>query len=235
MLNFKLIAIRLGEGLKYETTINEVNRIAHGIFDFKGKDHPVESITSSRSQLIYNWVMTLADQPIEEESKKKLLEEFIDNLVSLDSQLRRELAQLLDDKLFPAFWSQIHPLIAEVARDKFEHGYYADAVETALKEVNRRVKRYYRKKNGRELDGASLMRSALSPKKPTIVLGDLATETGRNIQQGYMEIFAGSMIGIRNPKAHDNIVIDRNHAIHLVFLASLLMHKLDEAGVIREG
>jgi len=43
-----------------------------------------------------------------------------------------------------------------------------------------------------------------------------------------MQIFAGAMTGIRNPKAHANIVIDRNRAIHLLFLASLLFFKLDE-------
>ena len=45
-----------------------------------------------------------------------------------------------------------------------------------------------------------------------------------------MEIFAGAMTGIRNPKAHSNIIdIDEKRAIHLIYLASLLMYKLDEA------
>ncbi len=46
-----------------------------------------------------------------------------------------------------------------------------------------------------------------------------------------MELFSGSMIGIRNPKAHANISITKERAIHFIFLASLLMYKLDEAGV----
>ena len=48
-------------------------------------------------------------------------------------------------------------------------------------------------------------------------------------QLGYMEIFAGTMTGIRNPKAHSNIVIDEERGTHLLYLASLLMYKLDEA------
>jgi hypothetical protein len=51
------------------------------------------------------------------------------------------------------------------------------------------------------------------------------------MQQGYMQIFAGSMTGIRNPKAHENISIDSVRAVHFLFLASLLMAKLDEANV----
>ncbi|MBI5642543.1 MAG: hypothetical protein HY954_03600 [Deltaproteobacteria bacterium] len=35
------------------------------------------------------------------------------------------------------------------------------------------------------------------------------------------------MTGIRNPKAHNNIDIDENRAVHFIFLASLLMDKLD--------
>ncbi|MBA7577516.1 hypothetical protein ES708_19369 [subsurface metagenome] len=43
-----------------------------------------------------------------------------------------------------------------------------------------------------------------------------------------MQIFSGAMTGIRNPKAHENITIDSQRAIHFLFLASLLMFKIDE-------
>ncbi len=43
-----------------------------------------------------------------------------------------------------------------------------------------------------------------------------------------MQIFAGTMLAIRNPKAYNNIVIDRSRAIHFLYLASLLMGKYDE-------
>ena len=37
------------------------------------------------------------------------------------------------------------------------------------------------------------------------------------------------MTGIRNPNAHENLTIDEKRAIHLIFFASLLMFKIDEA------
>jgi len=37
------------------------------------------------------------------------------------------------------------------------------------------------------------------------------------------------MTGIRNPKAHANVEIRHERAVHFLFLASLLMFKLDEA------
>ena len=73
------------------------------------------------------------------------------------------------------------------------------------------------------------MHQAFSPKKPVIILDDLSTETGRNTQQGYMEIFAGAMMGIRNPKAHANITISPERGLQFLVLASLLMSKLDES------
>jgi uncharacterized protein (TIGR02391 family) len=125
-------------------------------------------------------------------------------------------------------WQLIHSRIAEVARSRFESGHYADSIEAALKEINSVVKEIVRLETDRELDGAALMLDAVSPKKPVIRIGDLSTETGRNVQQGYMQIYAGVMTGIRNPGAHENLEIDKSTASHLLMLASLLMWKLDE-------
>ncbi len=127
------------------------------------------------------------------------------------------------------FWSIIHNNIASVAKKRFEDGHYADAAESAFKEINKRVKEIVKTKAGEELDGVSLMFRAFPSKNPVILLDELSSETGRNIQDGYMHIFAGAMMGIRNPKAHENVNISKERAIHFIVLASLLMHKLDEA------
>jgi len=126
------------------------------------------------------------------------------------------------------FWDLIHPKILEVSKSRFEANHFADSVEAALKEVNNIVKVIVKQKIDQEYDGADLMNRAFSLQNPIILLDDLSTETGKNIQKGYMQIFAGSMTGIRNPKAHNNITIDRQRAIHFLFLASLLMYKIDE-------
>ena len=99
-------------------------------------------------------------------------------------------------------WLLLHHRVVELAKPRVESGHYADAVESVFKELNAKVKELYLNSGGQELDGVSLMRKAFSPNKPVILLEDLSTETGRNIQQGYMDLFAGSMSGIRNPKAH---------------------------------
>jgi uncharacterized protein (TIGR02391 family) len=128
----------------------------------------------------------------------------------------------------PAFWEDIHPSISRVAKARYDAGQFADCVEAALKEINNLLKEHVRRRTGEEMDGATLMRKAFSPKDPLVVLDDLGTESGRNVQQGYMDLYAGSMTGVRNPKAHANITIDDLRARHFLYLASLLAYRFDE-------
>ncbi len=125
-------------------------------------------------------------------------------------------------------WDMLHRSIVEVAQSRFAAGHMADAVEAALKHVNHAVKSRVKPVLVQDLDGAKLMKRVFSIEHPLLVLGDLTTESGRSMQQGYMEIFAGAMTGIRNPKAHANVEIDEDRAWHFLILASLLMYKLDE-------
>jgi uncharacterized protein (TIGR02391 family) len=126
-------------------------------------------------------------------------------------------------------WSLIHKDIKRVSERRFKDGYYSDAVESAFKEISSRIKQVYKAKKAVELDGKPLMAGAFSPKDPVICLGDTTTQTGRNIQEGYMRIFVGCWMGIRSPKAHEQVEITEERAIHFLFVASLLMSKLDEA------
>jgi len=163
----------------------------------------------------------------------KSVEDIISLLRSAITRIKRNpgfVASKLDRKnnQIDQVWALLHPTVVTLARPRFEAGHYADAVEAVLKELNTAVKLIHKQVANEELDGATLMRKALTPNKPTIVLDDLATDTGRNIQQGHMDLFAGAMVGVRNPKAHGNVVISPERAIHHFFLASLLFQKLDE-------
>lgn len=145
-------------------------------------------------------------------------------LVQLDSLKRKILARENEN-----FWSYVHPQIYQVSKDKFYEKFYADAVESAFKEINARVKSIYLKSRGEEKDGQDLMRQAFSPKKPVLTFESLESESGRNVQEGYMQMFAGAMQGIRNPHAHANMTISREETIKQLIFASLLMTKIDAA------
>lgn len=125
-------------------------------------------------------------------------------------------------------WAIMHPDIVELARPRFEAKLYADAVEAAFKEINVRVKDIYVAKTGNEKDGAGLMLNAFSVQHPVLKLNNLSNQTERDIQDGYMHMFAGAMSAIRNPKAHGNEVISAADALRKIAYASMLMYKLDE-------
>ena len=89
MTNLKLLAIQIGDELKYDTTLKEINRIAGAIFDFECLNFPNDNITSVRAQLVYDWVMTLDKQEISEEEKLSLLNDFIDGVAPEEHSVRR--------------------------------------------------------------------------------------------------------------------------------------------------
>lgn len=132
------------------------------------------------------------------------------------------------------FWSLLHPRVTRLAQRHFDNGLFADAVLTCLRDINTIIKNHVRQAINQELDGAPLMTRAFSVSSPIIAFDDLTAESGRNIQIGYMKIFEGAMIGIRNPKAHANLYPDRNKAIHFLFLSSFMFLKLEETGIIHE-
>ncbi|MBO7466787.1 MAG: TIGR02391 family protein [Bacteroidaceae bacterium] len=131
-----------------------------------------------------------------------------------------------DDREYDV-WALIHPQIAEVSKKRMNDGYYADAVEAACKAVNTRVRDYVQDQTGEELDGAGLMKKAFSPGNPIIKIANVENKSGHDTQQGFMEIFAGVMTGIRNPKAHDNETITKEDALRKLIMISLLMYKID--------
>jgi len=134
-------------------------------------------------------------------------------------------SRILEDVLI---WNNLHPELKALVHQKFKDGHYADAVETAFKSINEKVKLVYFKARKEELDGTKLMHAVFSLNNPIYILDDLSTESGRNIQSGYHKMFAGSMEAIRNPKAHANLKISPQRCIHQLFVASLLLYKIDE-------
>ena len=63
------------------------------------------------------------------------------------------------------------------------------------------------------------MREAFSANRPRLRLNRMQTTTDQNEQRGYMELFAGAMTAIRNPRAHeDRLHDDPETALELLTL-----------------
>jgi len=93
-----------------------------------------------------------------------------------------------------------------------------------------RLNKAVKDKSGTALDGADLMRTVFSANSPVLKLNAFQSQSDKNEQLGYMKIFAGSMTGIRNPRAHQHDLMDDPEvALELLGLANHLMRKLDAA------
>jgi len=238
-VNWKLLATDLGQELTHASTVNEIDRMGQALVSVPKTEHANPAITSVRSQHGYDWVMSVAESNLEESRKREEVAKFAEGLLPPESPVLQSILERLRPRqgcgMSRSLWALLHPSLVKIVRKRFENGHRADAVEAALKGINTRVKRTVLDVTGRELDGADLMRQAFSEKNPVLVLADLTTESGRNTQVGYMQVFAGAMQGIRNPTAHGNLDLPKEEAIHLLFLASLLMFKLDQAQVRKGG
>lgn len=78
-------------------------------------------------------------------------------------------------------------------------------------------------------DGDGAMTTVFSPQKPLAEFCDTSTDTGKNVQKGFMQMLAGAMSALRNPKAHENIKLSADDAMRRLMFASMLMFKIDEA------
>jgi len=92
-----------------------------------------------------------------------------------------------------------------------------------------------RELTGLELDGTKLVNLAFSDKEPNIIVADISTETGRNIQNGQRSLSSGVMESFRNPAAHmplDQLVPDKYSeldCLNILSLVSYLLERVDKA------
>lgn len=147
-------------------------------------------------------------------------------LVQLDRLKRRVLSRQYDP-----LWVYVHPRIAKVAMGLYTNGHFANAVEDAFIEINDRVKKIFHiiRPDDQVPDGVAVMNEVFSVRNPIIRFCDLTDDTGKNTQLGYMQMLAGAMSALRNPKAHSNdIVLSKEEAMRRLMYASMLMYKIDE-------
>jgi len=124
------------------------------------------------------------------------------------------------------FRSFLHSRVVEHALPHFDAGHLREAVLNAFLAVFDLL----RERSGFDSDGANLVAQALSLDHPTLILSDLASESGRNDQKGFIQIRQGAYLGIRNPKAHSlrHDLTETSAAQYFVF-ASLLARRIEEA------
>lgn len=239
--NYRAIAVEVGDALKYDSTVNEINRTASSLFHFARESFPHEAITSARAQLVHDWVLTLARQRMDGEERDRLLAQFClkiagDNhrtaiqRILADAGIGRRVINREDEELFVS--RRFHGTVVQHARKLFLEGNYFHAVFEAAKAYNVAVK----SKAQSSKDGQSLMLDVLGAEKGVLKITACLTETDRNVQEGVKFLSAGLMQAIRNPTAHEPALdwpIARDDALDILSFLSFLFRQLDKATYVR--
>jgi uncharacterized protein (TIGR02391 family) len=119
----------------------------------------------------------------------------------------------------------LHPRIADVARDLFLDGHHWEAVFAAGKALVN----YVKDRSGLELDGAKLMYAAFSRDNPVLAVNALSNQTDRDVQEGTMHLFVGATLAIRNPGGHSFPEGSEQRAIESISLLSMLAFLVQES------
>ena len=121
---------------------------------------------------------------------------------------------------------RFHPRIVEASRSQFKSGHYSDAIFRAFRCIEILVKE---KSGVRNEIGPNLMHRVFNEKSPIIKLNSLEQDFEIDEQSGFRFLYAGAMVGIRNPKAHAEIEQkDPYRTLEYLSLASLLAKRLEE-------
>ena len=236
-MNYRLIAIEVGDLIKWDTSLNEIRRIATALFQFNIEEFPNEAITSSRAQLVYNCILTLAKQRMSNEERNNLLVTFCKRITH--DQHQDALLKILGDGLGPSQSAEkeahsefiargFHTEVIMHCKPLFAQGNYFHAVFEACKVYNRAVQT----KSQANSDGESLMMNVWGWDKGVLKITPCQTETDKNVQDGIKFLSAGLMRAMRNPTAHEPALhwpIDKQDCLDMLSFISFLFRQLDKA------
>jgi uncharacterized protein (TIGR02391 family) len=120
----------------------------------------------------------------------------------------------------------LHPRIANACSDLYRDGHCKQAVlEASIALVN------YVKERSRQhsLDGSKLMTTVFSANNPLLAFNELKDNTDKDEQEGFMHLFMGAVLALRNPRAHALFDDSPEMALDYIAFLSMLARRLDGA------
>jgi uncharacterized protein (TIGR02391 family) len=232
-----LIAVQVGDALKYATSVKEIDRIGGAVLKVRRDDFPNEAVSSARAQRVQDWILSLAKAELTPEEREGRLIKFCRKLAG-DAEWPNVSKILADAGIseshvnredFNKFMSRgLHPEVIRHAQPLFMDGHLFHAVFEAAKAYNKAV----REKAQSSKDGQSLMLDVWGWEKGCLKITACKTDTDKNVQDGVKFLSAGLMNAIRNPTAHEPAVdwpISLPDCLDILSFISFLYRQLDKA------
>jgi len=83
------LAIKAAKAYYRNTSLDHVNKVAKNLFRFNRTEHLENIMPDVVAQEIYDWIITLSEQPIYPEKKLRLAREFIVSLAPVSSPVEK--------------------------------------------------------------------------------------------------------------------------------------------------
>jgi uncharacterized protein (TIGR02391 family) len=236
-INFRHIATQIGDSLKYSTTVNEIDRLGQSILRANKENFPNSAITSARAQTLYNWVLSLANTPLDSTERVKRLIQFCLELtpeehkkVTIDFLEKHNCPYnlLYKDNIDQFLKRNFHSEVIKHSQRLFTQTNYFHAVFEAAKAYNKDVK----EKSKSDKDGQPLMLNVWGCDNGVLKVTSCQTQTDKDFQDGIKFISGGLMSAIRNPTAHEPAItwpIDKQDCLDILSLISFLYRQLDKS------
>lgn len=234
--NYRLVATQAGDLVKWETSVNIIDRAGQSILQIRRDTFPNASITSARAQSVYEWVLSLAATELNPTERDQRLVKFCRAIVPKAKAEELEalfadagVAGVSDPGRRVAFDSRkFHGQVITHGQKLFLQGNFFHAVFECAKAYNKAVQE--RSRNTK--DGEGLMLEVWGCEKGVLKVTPCLSETDRNVQDGIKFLSAGLMRAIRNPTAHEPAIqwpISEHDCLDILSLVSFLFRKFDDA------
>jgi uncharacterized protein (TIGR02391 family) len=152
--------------------------------------------------------------------------QLVDKLIGILKQIKSDLYKDNVDSNVPFELSSLHPLIQNVAGELYKGGHYRQAILDAYIQLVEAVKH---KSGVFDKDNTPLMQTVFSANNPILEVSKNTDE-----QQGFMWLYSGATMGIRNPKAHRLVQQnDPQRTLEWLSFASVLLRVLDDSIIIK--
>ena len=236
-INFRHIATQIGDALKYSTTVYEIDRIGQSILRANKESFPNSAITSARAQTLYNWVLSLANTPLDSTERVKRLIQFCLELTpeehkktTIDFLEKHNCPYnlLYKDNIDEFLKRNFHSEVIKHSQRLFSQTNYFHAVFEAAKAYNKDVK----EKSKSDKDGQPLMLNVWGCDNGVLKVTSCQTQTDKDFQDGIKFISGGLMSAIRNPTAHEPAItwpIDKQDCLDILSLITFLYRQLDKS------
>lgn len=236
-INFRHIATQIGDLLKNNTSVNEIDRIGQSLLKVNKENFPNNAITSSRAQTLYNWVLSLANSSLDNTERIKRLISFCLELTPEEHKTKTiEFLErnncpynlVYKDNLDEFLLRNFHPEIVKHSQKLFIQGNFFHAVFESAKAYNKDVK----EKAKIDKDGQALMLSVWGCESGVLKITQCQSQTDKDYQDGIKFISGGLMSAIRNPTAHEPAIswpIHKQDCLDILSLISFLYRQLDQA------